>query len=459
MLKIVYLFRIKQFLLLTIFFGCLDASSAQEGYVVVLDPGHGGRYMRPVSIYGDKYDARLGHYLDKYREGASYDGLHENIEMYELATRIQKILILTHTSEGRKKFHELLKKYNPKAVLPSHAIQVYISRTDGYYGDYETKGIDINGPYRLYDYPDIKTGKMQKGTISRINALRPHLVVSMHLTSGRGGKYGALSAVITPGFDTYKYALDYMTGDSDEKKIVRKKFLNGPYNDWFNSGCGKDEFEWFLCDAWIYFTGYWSKSRSMEPDFSKFRGNRYNFLTWSYSDPEWPNSEAIEKKTGSYSPYLANFKPEGRFWEREKSDPEKWRREGGPEGYGGDNLYAANELLRFVRYSLYKNGVSKYEQLPRLRKPYLSTWSVPTHVNAISAFLELAYIDNSYDYRRIKSYKNVHAEAIAVGIYSLFYGLEYPKSNSEKDLPWGNSIDFSRYKNHNGSNYFNDVVD
>ncbi|MDH5716025.1 MAG: N-acetylmuramoyl-L-alanine amidase [Spirochaetia bacterium] len=434
-----------------------------EHYVVVLDPGHGGRDILPKNIYGDKYDPIIGEYRDHFRPGAQNKGITESEEVYKIAEKTAKILELTYTNEGKKKFEILLKKYAPdlkKINWEAHKpIKVHLSRVNNHTEEYISKRVDVNAPYRLYDYPDIYTGEMKKGTISRINSLSPNLVVSLHFTSGRKEKYGALASVITPNFDVYKQAITYVkTKNISKKQKIRRKFFASKYLNWMVTNSSRTHFQWFLCDAWIYFTGYWSKKDGLSPDTKKFRGYRHNMISWQYADKgNWVDIAKNHPDNSSYSINLENFIPEGPFWEREMDIPEKWRREDGKEGYGGDNLYASEELLRYIKKSFILNKVSSKKTAPRILNPYISTWSVPTYLNAISAYLELGFLDNPYDRKRILNNKDEYAEGLAVGIFSLFYSLDIKKIESEKDEPKGEPIDFFRYENYKGKNYFKTV--
>ena len=205
------------------------ANKKQKHYRVVLDPGHGGIHMSPSSVYGDKFDILSGQYQDKFRPGAYHNGMSESEETYALARMIQSHLFLTQTREGQQIFKDILKKYtrmNIKEVIP---IDVFLSRENTYHNIYFDIQDDINAPYRLYDYPDIHTGKMKQGRISKINSLQPNLVVSLHLTSGKKNKVGALNAVITPGFHTFKIALDYAK-KPHKRWSVRRRFQKSPYS-------------------------------------------------------------------------------------------------------------------------------------------------------------------------------------------------------------------------------------
>ena len=434
-----------------------------ESYIVVLDPGHGGRDLLPKSVYGDKYDPLIGEYRDHFRPGAQHKGIIESEEAYSIAEQTYEILELTHTEKGRKEFEEILKKHSNFSGSINwenqKPIKVYLSRVANYSKNYDFKKTDINAPYRLYDFPDIYTGETQKGTISRINDLNPHLVVSLHFTSGRKEKYGALASVVTPGYDTYKMALDYVrTKSTSQKQKLRRKFFASPYANWMVTNDSRTHFQWFLCDAWIYFTGFWSKKDGLSADKKKFRGYRHNMVHWAYSDSgDWVETAKKHPSDSAYSLNLNDFIPEGPFCEREKDVPERWRRTEGEEGYGGDNLYASQELLRYVRNGMIANKVNSKKTAPEILNPYLSTWSVPTYLNAISAYLELGFLDNKYDRERLLKHKKVYAESLAVGIYSLFYSLD-SKANSADDLsPKGKRINFEKYENYNQENYFKKV--
>jgi len=443
-------------------FFAYSAVSPDYRYRVVIDPGHGGLSLNPVSLHGDKYDPVEKKYLSAYQQGAEYKNLHESEIAYEIALQVKDILDLTKTPGGREKFHQVLLKYDPLAETPREPIQVILSRKKGYpvddYDRYEGKtDKDYNADFRLFDFPDFVSGDRLPGLISRINELRPDLVVSLHLDS-EGPTYGAMASVVTPGYDTYKTALEYANADAGGKRKILREFKKGPYENWIQMNGSRSGFEWFLCDAWIYFTGFWSVRNGLAADPSIFRGIRQDYVDWAYQGNSWrltPEETRALKSRGL--PSLQNFQPTGAFWERERSQPEAWRREGGIEGIGGDNLYSSNELLRFIRLGLLANRAMSEKSLPDVREPHWSTWSLPTYVNAVSAYIELGFLNNRYDRARIEKWKSLHAEAIAAGIYSLLYGLHRPDVKIP-DMPVGKPLDLEKYKNIDGRDYFKDVV-
>jgi hypothetical protein len=419
-------------------------------YRVVLDPGHGGRDIIPHTLYGDKFDRRLGTYLDKFREGARYRGVWEFEVMYDIAAKAKKILDKTATPSGRQEFKKILKKYG-KPGSEIEAIEAFVSRPAGYIENYFENRNDLNAPFRLYDYPNQKTEAVEPGTISRINALEPELVITLHLTHTEAPAAGGMATVITPGYRTYELAHRYVRADGDDRKKIRARFGDTEWNRWFVSDDRFKVFPSFMADAFIYYIGFWSKPDGVHTDYSRFRGYRHNLVSWSYADSDAIIESLYGQKGERYATTLAAFEPKGKFWEREKAEPETWRREDGPEGYGGDNHYAGTEVLRYTRKAFVVNGFDSPKTAPKILKPYISTWAVPTYVNAIAAFVELAHTTSKRDHLRMAKYRHIYAEAIAVSAYSLLYGM------SDVGMAKGKRLPLERYENLPGGNYFKRV--
>jgi hypothetical protein len=112
------------------------------------------------------------------------------------------------------------------------------------------------------------------------------------------------------------------------------------------------------------------------------------------------------------------------------------------------------EVLRYTRKAFVVNGFDTPATAPKILHPYISTWAVPTYVNAIAAFVELAHTTSKRDHLRMARYRHIYAEAVAVAAYSLLYGLE---QKSAKGFPKGKAIDLARYENLAGGNYFKRV--
>lgn len=439
------------FFLVVFFITCSSVlTDPVKSYKVVIDPGHGGVRQSPYQIYGDKYDPIRGKYLEHFKVGASYKSRTEMEIVLKLALEVNKALRLTRTRKGFKKFKKFIRLFS-NTDAPWIRIDSILTRRDSYKDRNYREKDDKNARYRLYDYPDFKTGKMKLGRISRINRLKPPLVVSLHInTKGNRG----MGAVITPSYKTFKLLKDISMGKKSKKKFKKSDWRNwlvfyDPWNHLQNA----------VADAWIYFHGYWPDKSGRKTNLKRFEGYRYNMVTWRYKDDGDWIKEAIADKPGPYAKSHKEFKAIGKFWDRERSKYEFMRRENGPEGYGGDNYYAGKELIRFIQYGLrvLKKSKDRYKTPSPILRPYISTYSMPTFINAISAFLELGDISHNKDmYFMTKKRKRV-AVCIAVGIYSLFHGLEI-RPRDYPYIPKGNKIDFNKYKNRKGISHFDRVV-
>lgn len=419
-------------------------------YRVVLDPGHGGRDQVPYSLYGDKFDRRLGVYLDKFREGARHRGVWEFEVMHDIGVKAKALLDLTQTDEGRAKFRKILEKYG-KANGEIQPIEAFMSREAGYTENYFERRDDLNAAYRLYDFPDQKTGAIRPGTISRINAHEPELVITLHLTHTEAPASGGMATVITPGYKTYSQAHRYVRANAEGRQSIRSAFGKTAWNRWFVSDDRYKVFPSFMADAFIYYIGFWSKPDGLRTDFTRFRGHRHNLVQWRYADSDSIVESLYGQQGERYATSLSAFEPVGPFWEREKGEAEDWRREGGDEGFGGDNHFAGMEVLRYTRAAFMVNGFDTAKTAPKILHPYISTWAVPTYVNAIAAFVELAHTTSKRDHLRMAKYRHIYAEAIAVSAYSLLHGL------SDARVAKGKALNLGRYQNLAGGSYFKRV--
>ncbi len=416
---------------------------------VVIDPGHGGVGKHPMSAHGDRYDTLKGRYLDFFKEGASRKDLKERVIVYSIARKAEKLLKHLAPGANHEKFYRLLEKY-ADGEIPKITIITAMSRGKSITEE-EADGMeDPNASFRLFDYPDPQ-GIIRHGRISRINALKPHLVVSLHCARSAPRDFEGMNPVVTPPHDILSAGLDYLKGGREEKKFLR----NSPYREWFIEETTRSDFDWFLNDVSLYFTGY-PLTKDLELDRAGFRGYRFNMVDWSYScPPGWENAARHHIARTRYAPTLRDFVPEGTFWERERSQYERYRRDGGEEGFGGDNAYASYEIIRYICHSLYLHGDDHRSQKPG--KSYISVWIMPLHVNAINAFIELGYLNRSRDRLLLTKKQDEIAEGIAVGIFSLLTGLEL-KDKNYKFAPRGKAIDFKKYRMPEGTSYFDDVV-
>jgi hypothetical protein len=179
-------------------------------------------------------------------------------------------------------------------------------------------------------------------------------------------------------------------------------------------------------------------------------------VQWIYADnPGWETEAGKHLNGTRYSSTFAGLTTDGPYWDRERSVYENYRRDGGPEGYGGDNFYGSMEILRYVLTSIDKSGYKN--PALKIASPYISTWIVPLYINAISAYVELGYLKlPAYQQVLTKMQDNV-AEGIAVGIYSLLAGIECDEQNS-RFAPKGKKIDLDKYMINPESSYFEIVT-
>ena len=89
----------------------------------------------------------------------------------------------------------------------------------------------------------------------------------------------------------------------------------------------------------------------------------------------------------------------------------------------------------------------------RLADPFVSVWSVPLYVNAVSAYIELGYLREPVHLKMFREKTDILAEGIAVGIYSLLAGTE-PKPSAEKFRPKGVKFDLDKYRMDDTKTYF-----
>ncbi|HNX57787.1 MAG TPA: hypothetical protein PKK43_01715 [Spirochaetota bacterium] len=421
-----------------------------QEFRVIIDPGHGGINVDPVGKFGDKYDVISGKFLDVFKEGAAFRKVEENIIMFQIAEKVRKILALTETDEGFDEFRKIVEKHS-SAEVSRIVIHTKLSRVNSRPREELEKLPDPNVEYRLFDFPS-SDGKIMPGRISAMNAFKPHMIVSLHCAESTSRDRIGMNAVICPPYSLMASGFSYLKGERRDRGF----FMKSRYADWFeeSSRPKRSLFQWFLNDVSVYFTSYHlDKKNKVESD--KFLGYRYNMVTWKYGDESGWEKDAADHGRGQYSSSLSEFVPEGPFWDRERAKYEDYRRANGPEGYGGDNYYASMEIIRYALLSVNRAGYHHRDL--RVAPPYISIWSVPLHVNAISAYIELGYI-------RMPSYRHVLtemqdqvAEGIAVGIYSVLAGTK-AKSLSGTPKPKGKKIDLDKYRLNDKETYFDSVV-
>ena len=429
-------------------------------YTVVVDPGHGGAIVHRKD---DRWDPISRKYLTAYLTGTTYTKYTEHELMLQLARRVHHYLMLTRTEEGWNQFQKLLRVFSDQKTFKRIKFNSHLTRNDGWNNrSLPASNRNVNAPYRLYDYPDPKTGKMQKGRISQINDLEPYLVLSLHLNPAPPGHSGGMGAVLAPGWQTFN-----LLRKISLKQAPASAFYKTPWaSDWLSTEPGWSKLQAARADAWVYMNGFWCNKSGTAPWYAKPRGFRHNLFQWRYADGDgWEKKAVRERKSsGPYSMVYSKWKPEGAFWEREQAKPEYWRREAPVSGsgisYGGDNHLAANELMRFIQYGVRMQVPEKRanNKLGPILDPFVSTYTLPTYTNAVVAFLEVGHLNIWRDRRMVIDQREQVAISLAVGIYSLFTGLEIKKPGYGPYLPRGRKLDFAKYENLPQGNYFK-IVD
>ena len=438
-------------LCLCLFTGC---SLFVEKHRVIIDPGHGGAniFIKNKLLKSDRWDPVTQSYLSYYLSGMEADGYKEHLVMLSLAKRVKYYLDLTKSPWGWYRFEKILEKFSPEKEFRRIIFQARLTRHDSWNHRYEKADkLAVNNAYRLYDYPD-ERGRMRYGRLSFINHYRPSLILSLHMTPAGYGNEGGMAAVISPGFQSYNLAR-HIHLKKESKRLWKKSPWNGVI---LATERGWDQFELMRADAWAYFHGYRSKRHGNEVNFKAPRGIRHNLVSWTYKEKEDWAKDYDPQSPGPYALKYADFRPEGKFWEREQSQKETWRREKGSLPLGGDNYYASDELLRFVQHGarLLLPAMRAEKKIGDIHYPFASAYTLPIYVNAIVAFLEIGYLNRKRDRDLIITEKEAVAQSLAVGIYSLYSGLSVRPLLENPYPPRGKKLNFSKY-----GNYFEKAVD
>ena len=419
-------------------------------YRVVIDPGHGGVFLSDRKKHGDRFDMITAEYLSDFAEGANYKGIYENKIVYDIALKTIHLLSYCSKDGNFEQFEKILKKYTDGPIKKIY-IETIISRVESLTEEIIKKSNDPNADYRLYDFPG-PDGDMIKGRISKINEYNPHLVVSLHLAKSAPPDYKGMNGIIVPPYNVLKKGLLRLQSDDTERSLNDKGILRS----WFRESDSVSDRYAFYKDCAQYFTSYGIK-KNYKTDYKDYTGYKYNMVTWKYRDGSFWDMEAEKHPVNTrYSSDYKSFKEEGSFREREKSVYEEYRRGSGFSDFGGDNYFATYEIIKYVLFSLNQSGVSNSDKVPG--KSFISTWSVPLLINAISAYIELGYLDRKWDRGVLLYRQDEIAEGVAVGVYSLLAGITNIKGKF-KSKPSGKLIDLDKYNITKEKSYFDIVTE
>lgn len=464
--------------------------SNRDTFKVLLDPGHGGRGEPRGPTTGDNWDPAVGEFLTGYLNGGSRTVNRITYTEHEIVLSLGKRvkLWLDKTADDRKwpEFEALVRRYQDMQKMPVRRIRVdcRVTREFAYTDHPDAANPNVNKHFRLFDGPDTLPAQASTpvfpGRLSRINAVGADLMVGLHVNDSIHANLRGSTALFVPPYAVFDQFREVLLGQRKWDEIH-----NSPYHrHWsFSKPPGSRRAE-MLEDIQRYFLDGTAGTAGSDANALK-RVGRADRTQWRYrADP------AVVRTDLS-----ARF--QGPFWEREQSEFEKYRRAGGPEEIGGDNLYGGQELVRFVRHALWKDFLKKPGPLPfpaqssrsrpvvdpdspppaqvssgagarggaavaaplstsyglpfppdaylgRHAPPLCSDWLISLYTNSVAAYLEVAYLSNPADLWLLDNKLDVIAEGLAVGVYSLLSGLKV------KDLPGlpsprGAPVDWDRY--------------
>jgi N-acetylmuramoyl-L-alanine amidase len=400
-------------------------------YRVVIDPGHGGKSEKSGLTEGDHWDIKAKRFLTRYNYGAYHGDEAEHRIVLDICRMTAEILKSANTDAGWREFSKLLAAYGVKRPNEYRRVNfdTAMTREKSFEAPEFTAEANVNKHFRLFDSPESfdaakkPSPALHPGRMSKINALTPELVLCVHVNSSTNSRARGQASVVIPGYRVFDFVKTVKTRLGVKSALTYFWLLAWFYPD--NPVLGN--LSRLINDCETYFTGKRSDNKSRI-------GKRWQMVKWRYCmDDEYDN--------------LLNYKDNDSYWKRERSDYESMRRDGGITGAGGDNFYASEEFIKFIRFGLwqdYMNGSAKgVTELSGLKSPgeylgphgapFISDWALPQMVNAVTAYIELGYIENDADRFLLTSKKDVIARSLAVATYSLTEGFEPKKLPLSKE--------------------------
>ncbi len=411
--------------------GAFTLNGRYKTYKVVLDPGHGGKSQKISPTEGDHWDLRAQKFLTRYNFGAYHGDETEHKIVLEICQMAHNMLRNANTDDGWREFSKILSRYGVKRAEEYRRVNFDISLTrDKSYESPEHSGeVNVNKHFRLFDSPDSFDEKnnpspvLYPGRMSKINAMTPELVLCVHINSSTNTAMRGQASVIIPDYHVFDFVKTVKSRLGVKKALTYFWVLS-----WFYpQNPVLENLSRLINDCETYFTGRRADNKSQI-------GKRWQMVSWRYDkDDEYDN--------------LLNYKDNDSYWKRERSDYETMRRDGGIIGAGGDNFYASEEVIKFVRMALWQDYIdeaggrlkdaseikSPAEYLGPHGAPFISDWALPQLVNAVTAYIELGYIENENDRKLLVEKKDIIARALAVSVYSLTEGYEPKKIHLTKD--------------------------
>jgi N-acetylmuramoyl-L-alanine amidase len=470
-----------QYVLLAVFLCVTTGLCHGKDFVVMLDPGHGGKPERQSKTGGAHWDPDKKEFLSYYRFGAASRNsgrtwTEESLVMW-LARKVKKRLELLKSEEGRQEFEKITKRVTGKDIPKDYfsdmqAPVVYLSR-DNSYLDHPKKGKpNVNRFFRLFDSPESFDAKSKaakgttKGRLSKMLQKTPDLTVCLHINGAATKSARGIHSLFVPHHDHFEKVRKEILGE----KVLKDKKWKKVYRCWFKHAASRSRKQWMYNDTWTYFTGYGSSVDGTKLNTATDIGSRQEDLQWKYVSSSRP--ARVTTVAMDYT---------GPFWTRERSEHEKYRRAGGRLGYGGDNLYSGDELVKFTKLALWNDYVASKKQKSQSpeksgkkkqvkfsekavsaylgpgHRPVAADWAVPLFTNSVTAFLELGYITNSKDFWILRNKLDVIADGISVGIVSLRKGIACKKAVPYKEMPLGKPVKWNVYNTSDTTSYFEEI--
>lgn len=448
-------------------------------YKIVLVPSRGGKEEPRGDTIGDGWSPTLGRFTIPYLGGPGLkleDGsvVTASEVSLKLAKKVQAILEMTRSDKTWPEFEKLVQEFSgSKDEVQRVVVESVLSREHGWQEHPNANEPNVNRFFRLFDspvsFPPPPDEPLHPGLLSWTNAQAANMVVSLNFSA---------SSTRMRGMKTYLAAPHAIMEHLRQIKLEKAKIGDIRRTVYFQSWAvySGDRQNAMLADAARYFFGYipWSTKRS---SFELDAPSR-DQIQWAFRDD-----------AGKSVPASIESTPTGLFWDRERSRFETWRREKGQEGEGGDNYYASQELIRFVRYGLWKDHlglkgtdpevyqkaaesmVAKAreekppeekppegaeapppqtvipqpdEVLGRHLLPFCSNYVEPINTNSVYAHLELGHLTSPEDRQMILGREDVYARSLAVGIYALVAGRTV-QALPLLSAPQGQRIEWEKY--------------
>ncbi|MGM0607654.1 MAG: hypothetical protein ACQESP_04450 [Candidatus Muiribacteriota bacterium] len=400
---------------------------SSDEIVICLDPGHGGKPEYGNRYGGDQWSFENKTFNSFYNYGAYYKGMKEHEYVYDLSLLVKKNINDLNTKEGLKKALFFLSEHGVELdSIENYNFRVFLSRGVSYNKRENADEDNINKYYRMFDSPhnidEPSEDSIKKGRLSYINSQKPHITLSLHINYVESQKYSGMHSFFAPSYYEFKEILNNRDNFDKLKNMPIYSFWN------IASGIYPNEM-WMVNDASTYFTGHRINGR--------FIGRRNAMINWKYSEIPSVQSEELDFDELNTS-----------FFDREKCKYELYRRQNGPEGVGGDNLYISNEILRWVSYFLNKKDKKKVGVLP----PRASDWSISIFTNSITGALELGNIYSEYDREFLINYKENIAEYISYGLLCVLNEVTI-KGEYDGESPLLEKLNLQKY-----NDYFEEVL-